>query len=774
MKKVFIFLLNLIVISVFAQAPLSIKYQAVARDISGNILLNQNISMRISLLDNAVNGNMVYSETHQVATNSYGLVNLEIGLGNVQSGNFSTIDWSKGQYFVQIEADANGGNNFILLGISQLMSVPYSFYSNTAGTVKLTESQRDALVNPAEGMIIYNLTTQCLNFKKTTGWYQLCGECTPNPIQATAGPDTTILYGTITWLAGNWPAQGSTGTWIKISGDGGIIAEVNNPTSMFTGVPGNTYVLRWNISNDCGSTSDEVIIQFAPLPTSFYLLGDATPNGWNIATPIAMDYIAENQFAKTMVLNDGPEGIKFVLSPGSWLYNWGTSATSEIVPGAEYDLIPYGNNILLPDSTEYLIELNLTTNKFKITSTFIPVLPDHLWLIGGSTSAGWDLNAAIPFNQMSDGVFHIYVPLVAGDGFKFLTVPQSYLGDWGQDPQNPGAIIPEGEQNCTIQQDGFYRITVDFNSLQFTAELLNWSILGTAITPESWWFDVPMNYVGGNEPYTWEISNYQIMDGEFKFRANGSWDINFGDNGNDGSLEFFGLNIPITAGVYTIKLILEPNNWHYTANPVTTEPNPCDGNDSILYMGQIYHTVSIGNQCWLRENLNAGTLLAGDSAQTNNGVIEKYCYNNDPENCAVYGGLYKWSEMMQYTTVEGSQGICPNGYHVPTTTEFDTLRLFLGGNTVAGGKMKETGLEHWNAINYGATNESGFTALGAGISGSNGSFQYLKVYAYFWSSTQLSSTNAYFYYLGYNITNANKSNAYSEERFSIRCLKNDY
>jgi len=75
---------------------------------------------------------------------------------------------------------------------------------------------------------------------------------------------------------------------------------------------------------------------------------------------------------------------------------------------------------------------------------------------------------------------------------------------------------------------------------------------------------------------------------------------------------------------------------------------PCPGMPTVVYGGQTYNTVQIGTQCWLKENLNIGTKIPGTQNQANNGTIEKYCYNNDEANCAIYGGLYQWNEMMQY------------------------------------------------------------------------------------------------------------------------------
>lgn len=106
---------------------------------------------------------------------------------------------------------------------------------------------------------------------------------------------------------------------------------------------------------------------------------------------------------------------------------------------------------------------------------------------------------------------------------------------------------------------------------------------------------------------------------------------------------------------------------------VTQSGIPCPGMPTITYGGQVYNTVLIGEQCWLKENLNTGIMIYDNQIPQNNGEIEKWCYNDDPENCEVYGGLYNWDEAMQYDTVSGSQGICPSGWHIPTDEEYMIL-----------------------------------------------------------------------------------------------------
>jgi uncharacterized protein (TIGR02145 family) len=180
--------------------------------------------------------------------------------------------------------------------------------------------------------------------------------------------------------------------------------------------------------------------------------------------------------------------------------------------------------------------------------------------------------------------------------------------------------------------------------------------------------------------------------------------------------------------------------------------------------------VQIGNQCWLKENLDVGTMInstsAGGYQQTNNGIIEKYCYDNNPANCETYGGLYEWPEAMQYSTTPGTRGICPPGWHIPTYAEFQTLRTTVNNN---GNALKSIGQGGGGGA---GTNTSGFSALLAGYRDDDGYFDGLGYYADVWSSTEYSSARAYGLSMGSNGSGINLGNfGYKEGGFSVRCLK---
>jgi len=206
----------------------------------------------------------------------------------------------------------------------------------------------------------------------------------------------------------------------------------------------------------------------------------------------------------------------------------------------------------------------------------------------------------------------------------------------------------------------------------------------------------------------------------------------------------------------------------------------CPGIPTVTYGGQVYNTILIGIQCWLKENLNIGTMINGNSSQTNNGVIEKYCYNNSTANCDIYGGLYQWHEMMQYTNIPGTKGICPDGWHLPTDAEWCILEQFVDPTITCnstswrgvdgGGKLKEAGTTHWAQPNTGATNSIGFTALPGGWLEGSGFFAGLSQGGYLWTSSE---SGSYAWYRTLYYTQAKVARGYLpySRGFMVRCVK---
>jgi uncharacterized protein (TIGR02145 family) len=197
--------------------------------------------------------------------------------------------------------------------------------------------------------------------------------------------------------------------------------------------------------------------------------------------------------------------------------------------------------------------------------------------------------------------------------------------------------------------------------------------------------------------------------------------------------------------------------------------------------GKVYQTIRIGDQCWMAQNLDFGVMIDRSAYASNNGTPEKYCYDNNPASCESYGGLYSWDEMMQYVLEEGTQGVCPGGWHIPSDGEWKTLEMALGMTREIvemegwrgfneGGKLKVSGIEFWDGPNEGATNESGFSALPAGGMDDIHQFDGLGFFTDFWTSSWNEP------YPWYRLLNADRADIYRtmgarEFGTSVRCVK---
>ncbi|MCK4813368.1 MAG: fibrobacter succinogenes major paralogous domain-containing protein, partial [Candidatus Marinimicrobia bacterium] len=189
--------------------------------------------------------------------------------------------------------------------------------------------------------------------------------------------------------------------------------------------------------------------------------------------------------------------------------------------------------------------------------------------------------------------------------------------------------------------------------------------------------------------------------------------------------------------------------------------------------GNLYSAIKIGNQIWMAENLktthyaNGDTIPDGSGEANISGQVDPeywFAYNNDTNNVYTYGRLYTW-----YTVIN-SANICPDGWRVPSDADWTQLTDYLGGPSIAGGKLKETGTTHWNSPNTGAINETGFTALPDGYRYFNGAFNYIGTYGYWWASTELNASSAWNINMDYD--NAGTKRSFNNKKFglSVRCI----
>ncbi len=184
--------------------------------------------------------------------------------------------------------------------------------------------------------------------------------------------------------------------------------------------------------------------------------------------------------------------------------------------------------------------------------------------------------------------------------------------------------------------------------------------------------------------------------------------------------------------------------------------------------GKTYSTVQIGTQCWMAENLNIGTMIAGTSDQTDNAILEKYCYGNITGNCDTYGGLYQWNEAMQYIIIEGTQGVCPVGWHIPTDWEWKELEKALGMTSAATNLTGWRGTDEGTKLKQGGS--SGFEALLAGYRSTDGLFYVSGSNTYFWSSNE-SGSSAWGRSLSVSEARVYRGTSGKLFGFSVRCVK---
>ncbi|MCC5916601.1 MAG: fibrobacter succinogenes major paralogous domain-containing protein [Cryomorphaceae bacterium] len=205
----------------------------------------------------------------------------------------------------------------------------------------------------------------------------------------------------------------------------------------------------------------------------------------------------------------------------------------------------------------------------------------------------------------------------------------------------------------------------------------------------------------------------------------------------------------------------EPDSPNITTGTVTD----VDGNE--------YATIVIGDQEWMAENLKTTRYCNGDNLRNERSNSEWRTlnmggwayYNNDSIFEDSFGKLYNWY------AVDDERNICPCGWHVPSNAEWEKLINYLGGDSIAGGKMKSAGTQYWATPNINASNESGFSGLPGGSRNFNATFDFNGQYGYWWQAKENFGILAWCRVLGYDNGEAITYHLYKTSGFSVRCIK---
>jgi len=241
--KYFITLLltaTLFISTTIAQVPQGMSYQAIAFNSGGTPVVNGNVGVKISILDNSISGTVVYSETHTKTTNAQGLFNLNIGLGSPTIGTFSTINWATNSKFLKVDLDPNGGTNYTSVGTNQLMSVPYALYSENTNSGNISGLSNLSSTKNGTMLVVYTSSSAygfCLSSSGIPSWYSQ--SLSGTPIGAIATDSSIVVYtsssayGFTRSSSGipSWYSQSLSGTPTGITASGNTIVVYTTSSS---------------------------------------------------------------------------------------------------------------------------------------------------------------------------------------------------------------------------------------------------------------------------------------------------------------------------------------------------------------------------------------------------------------------------------------------------------------------------------------------------------------------------------------------------------------
>jgi len=356
--------LNILFLAVFflvtatfvkAQDANFMNYQAVAHNAAGEVMANESISLRISILKGSPEGIASFVETHEVATNQFGLFNLQIGRGAAEKGSFEEMQWNANRFFLKIELYNNGWQT---LGISELATVPYAMaatwateaaHAKTSDHALIADSVRNmgngknvvgGLINRANYQIIQGKPNNLgdiwiaddkagsVYFNDGANWYLISASvaCTTSPTGVSSGMGATNVTGTTFNLTGSVLQIGETGQWVITAGNNGSFSDPTANNAIFTGNAGEVYNLKWVVSNACGTTEgNQISVSFAN-PCPVYVDVNGTP--YTTRAIGSQCWMVSNLTQPTSGVWDGTvdyntDGI----ADGARYYNWTSALT---------------------------------------------------------------------------------------------------------------------------------------------------------------------------------------------------------------------------------------------------------------------------------------------------------------------------------------------------------------------------------------------------------------------------------------------------------------
>ena len=724
-----------------AQPPQRMTYQAIIRNSNNELVANQQIGIRVSILQDNINGGAVFMEKHTVTTNAYGLATIQIGAGTPLLVNtLAGIEWGKHNFFVKTEVDITGGTNYTIVGTQQLLTVPYSFYSESAHKVDT------ALYAAAAGSATTSITASFANTAHTAIYADTADYSAQSNYSANAY--NSIYADTAKFLLNAQNSDTAKFAYNSDTANYATAAEYADTTD---------YTLNSNHAI-YADTADYV------LNSNHAIYADTADYVLNSNHAIYADTADFNN------LLNKPAGT----NKGDILY-WDTLDMAwHIVPAGnpgevltmDTNSVPYWNASATPVVTLPTVTTDSVYNIIAPTAlAAISVTSD-----GGSmfvfSGVCWDTvhNPTVANSHTLDGI---------GIGQIISSITGLALGSTyyvRAFATNSAGTVYGAELACLIAD--FPKVTTTTASDITTTT----AVIGGVVTDD-----------GGatvtERGVCWNTTgNPTIADNVLQI---GSGIGSFID-----TLK----NLNITTKYYVRAYAINSVGIAYGETESFTTLWPCGISTVKDYDDNTYNTVQLGNQCWMRENLKTehyadGTSISqGSSSSTNTPYW--YYPNGSSSNKSKYGLIYNWTAVMHgeassADNPSGVQGICPTGWHVPSDDEWTELTNYVSSQSqyVCGGTStfiakalaaKTNWISHSGTCTVGndlnANNDSGFSGLPAG--GYYGSYGNFGSDANWWSSTENSSIDANCIFISYTNAQVFRVNFYEKYyALSVRCLK---
>ena len=782
MKKLTTLILILLcAVTLFAQAPEKFTYQAVVRNANNTLVANAQVGVRVNILQGTATGSAVYSETHMVSSNANGLVTLNIGAGSVLHGSFANIDWADGPYFLKTDIDPNGGNDYNITSTQQLLSVPYALYAKEAAN-SFSGDYNDLTNTPQ----IPTVPTNVSAFSNDAGYITSYTETDP------VFNAWDKNYNDLT----NRPQIPTVPTNVSaFNNDSGYITMDSVPTAVSAFV------------NDVPYLTDAAFQQnLAMLNKTMDSLSDRIGE-------------LEGQQTPPMVMTTGVSNVMFTTATvnGSVVFNGGAPVVAR---GFCYDTVMHptvGSNTVSCGSGSGSFSANLL-NLRSSTTYYVRAYATNVWGTNyGEEEVFTTLTEYAPSVEIlpvSDITFTSFVCSgIVTDSGSYAVTARGLCWSTSPEPVMTGDHLHLGSGT------GAFSATLTDMQPETTYYLRAYAVnavgvtYSTQVTVATLTPTVPTVATDSVSEHN-ECTGVLLADGGTPVTQRGfCYARHPNPTLSDSVVIVNGTDSVFAATLSGLTMGLP----HYACAFATNAKGTAYGN-SIGFMpgcgltpvtdydGNVYNVLQFGIQCWMKENLRTthyadGTAIEHAVSESSDSVAYYYYPDNRYYNQTTYGLLYNWPALMNGADFSNSypsgvQGICPNGWHVPSAAEWEQFRNYVqsqeefwcGNNSsyIAKALASTTG---WNTASIScvvgndttSNNATGFTAMPAGCKNSYyGDFAAFGHYAVFWTST-IGMNNLYGraycishsnYFLdvqngnGYYSFGSNKANA-----FSLRCLR---